>query len=215
MRETKIMYSHTKDVCMKDISLAQTGRKAVTLKHNGNPLHILVPTIFTIPFSIEMKKQAWSRYSDYSIHARPLGTEFDTFVTDLNRRVGELLALPENSGLKLLLTNNTTTDIPEPDLLVKRRTGLLKMHFPRNQNNGLFTSNFFTRDKTMLVISDSNCAEYFAVSKCFRTVIECSRLWFFNNQIGCTWDITKLRFEDRPVTQETASTCDYTECILD
>jgi hypothetical protein len=209
------------------LTLVKSGR-AVKVMYNNNPLEFITPTLYS-PFGVKSIKRDWSMFEDYSIDCSlhnektiASAIEFSEFLKKLHERIQKLCkdnwGSVDTKGVSSY--DNTTFN----SILKENKTypKLMKLNFVRDKN-GNFTSFVFDEDKKKILINEDNITEILTRGRRFRCIIECAKIWLFNDKIGTIWNINQLKLssksDDIDITsddlEQTSDKVDYSKNLID
>lgn len=193
-------------------NLAKSGR-TVKLLYKKEPVQFCTTSLYT-PFGVKWMSKEWSSFDDYWIDCsmNRNSEEFKTFMEKLDETIKTLVK--DNSHL----FQNLTDDFAYSSVL--RENGaypkLMKLGLPRDKN-GNFTCFLFDENKKKIKLDEGNIEGLLKKGKIFKCIIECTKVWSYNGQVGSIWNVVQLKFsppkpderdEDGPVdkfSQQTPS----------
>jgi hypothetical protein len=168
--------------------LAKSG-KTWKLLYNKEPVQFCTSTLYS-PFGIKSVTKEWSTFSEYSLDCslnqsnNVNATAFREFLEKLDEKVKELVeeAMQGATYHKILRENG---NYPK----------LMKLQLNRDKN-GNFHTVFFDENKEKLRVNEGNIDDLLPRGKTFRCIIECSKIWSYNDKVGSIWNIVQLKFAD-------------------
>jgi predicted esterase YcpF (UPF0227 family) len=154
------------------------------------------------PFGVKANtKQQWANFTNYYIDCQitqsmsQTSVAFRDFLEKLDNKIVELVKEhPQifgsgneySSMLRHCHRSNLVWIYPK----------LFKMQLPRD-SNGNFTSVLFDETKNKIKLKEDNIEELLCKRKVFKCIIECSKLWSFNEKVGSIWNIVQLKFSEQ------------------
>lgn len=189
-----------KNINFEELKLAKAGR-AVKLIYQKEPLQFCTSALYT-PFGTKSVNKEWSNFTEYSIDCSlnqatsDSAIEFKTFMEKLDIAIFQLVK--EN---KHLFVNARTPSIPDEVGYTKimRENGsypkLVKLQLPRDKH-GNFETCMFDESKEKIKVSEQNVSELLCKGKSFKCIIECSKVWYYNEKFGSIWNINQLKFSE-------------------
>jgi hypothetical protein len=181
------------DINYNNLILAKSG-KATKLLYDDtenktkNNLKIFTPKL-QVMFSKSVDKE-WAKFSEFSIdcyiHDDDKISEFEEFDENLQNKI--------KSENKSLYGDLDYFPFLKPN---KDYPKLIKMIFPRD-SQGNFETVFFDKDKNKILLTESNILDLFSRGTVFKGVVECVKIWCFNNKFGTIWNLSQLRISTSP-----------------
>ena len=180
-----------------NLSLCKSGR-SVKLVHNKQCIAINTGTLY-MPFNINKFKKQWSNFEEYTI---------DCYVTPENKKDKECysnkLSNLNNHIFEMIKNNKEIMNIPDhviEDNITftpfyknnKTFPKLLKLHLPRD-TNGNFTTQFFDENSNKIIVDETNIDTLLKKKSTFKTIMGCSKVYFYQDKAGCIWDILQIKF---------------------
>lgn len=172
------------EIVLSNLKIAKTGR-TLKLIYNGKPFSFATNTLRS-PFGVKVAQNNWSNFTTNTIECSFVNQENVSPFEPINDRIRELIL--ENPKL----FNGTTEFMPifrgNPEYPL-----LIKLTLPRDRN-GNFDFVLFDENKNKVFLDDLNVQEILAPRKQFKAIIECAKIWVFNERIGVTWNISQMKF---------------------
>ena len=187
------------------LSIGKSGR-AFKLLYNKEPLQFCTSTMYS-PFGVKSVNKEWSNFTEYYIYcsvnlsSTDSAVNFKNFLDKLNDSIGEL-SLTSVDTLKK--PNDNVPDEVVYSPFYKENGSypkLIKAQLSRDRN-GNFDSFVFDHAKTKIKLSDSNICDILSKGKIFKSIIECSKIWYYNGKVGSMWNIIQLKLAALPTIQE-------------
>lgn len=197
------MFVSIEDVDLSQLRLAKTGR-TVKLIYGENkvPLQLKTCKLYS-PFGVKVYNNAYSQFTDCSIDCsiQQQGNSEKTheLYKALQDKIEELI----KNSLNLFNTKEAVTDVNVSPIF--RENGnypkLMKINFPRDKN-GNFDFVLFDENKEKIKLNDNNIESILTKGKTFVGIIECGKIWYYNNKFGITWNLIQSRFSKKKDAQE-------------
>lgn len=194
--------------------LAKSGR-AIKLLYDKESVQFCTSSLYT-PFGVKSVEKDWSTFSEYSIDCSlnsaqsVTANSFKAVLQMLDEKIKELV--DKQPGI--FNKGNDQNFVYSPML---RENGtypkLIKLQITRDKN-GNFTSVIFDENKNKMVINESNIAEALSKGKVFKCIIECAKVWCFNDKVGTIWNIVQLKFSEKTLRPSLQSN-PYTTLMID
>lgn len=183
------------------LTIVKSGRY-IKIMYDNKPLEFVTATLYS-PFGVKSNKKDWSMFEDYyidcSIHNEKTinsAIEFSDFLQKLQEHIKILCkenwSTVDSKGVTNY-ENVTFTPILKEN---KTYPKLVKLNFSRDKN-GNFTSFIFDENKEKISINENNIDEVLTRGKRFKCIIECTKLWLFNDKIGTIWNINQLKLSSK------------------
>lgn len=189
------------EIDLSKLKLAKSG-KTVKLIYGEEkkPLQIKTPKLYS-PFGLKVYNNSYSQFNDCSIDC-----SIQTSLNDPDK-VDELYHLFDalNERIKELINESTHLFSKEPITEVNmtnifRENGnypkLMKMNCPRDRN-GNFDFVVFDENKEKIRMTDNNIESILVKGKTFISILECSKIWYYKEKFGVTWNMIQTRFSKR------------------
>ena len=200
------------DMQFDKLNILKSGRN-MRLVYNKSNIELKTPELY-LPFSINKYKKQWMNYEEYSI---------DCYVNDcssLNKNFSDqLIKLDENiyniSKENIQLLGGTSNDVVSYSKMYRDNKDypkLLKLYLPRD-NNGNFTTHFFDENGKVIHITEQNIDTILHKKSIFKTLITSSKVWYYQNKIGSTWNILQLKVLKSDESSNLEETDDRTKNI--
>lgn len=198
--------------------LAKSGR-SIKLLYNKEPVQFCTAGLYT-PFGVKSINKEWSTFTEFNIDcslnqsASESATIFRNTIEKLDQTIYNLVK--ENTDIftttKGEKPTNNFTYTP-----ILRENGnypkLMKLQFTRDKN-GNFESFIFNDQKEKLKIDENNITEILTKGKIFKCIIECSKVWFYNDKIGTIWNIVQLKLSEQKVIQPRITENTYNSLMI-
>lgn len=216
------------------LTLVKSGR-AIKVMYDNKPLEF-VTTILYSPFGVKSVKRDWSMFEDYSIdcslHNEKTNTssiEFNKFLQTLDTNIQRLCK--DNWNILDTKSSSSYDNVTFIPMLKDNKTypKLVKLNFSRDKN-GNFTSFVFDEDKNKILINEDNIDEILTRGRRFRCIIECGKIWLYNDKVGTIWNINQLKLSSKSEAndnldieseneilqnEQSSSKVDYTQNLID
>lgn len=199
--------------------LAKSGR-AIKLLYNKEPVQFCTSSLYT-PFGVKSVNKEWSTFTEFNIDCsmNQAGTEQASIFRDLIQKLDEKIhsLVKENPDI----FTNTKGDRLSNNFAyspILRENGnypkLMKLQFTRDKN-GNFDSFIFNEKKEKLRIDENNINDILTKGKIFKCIIECSKVWFYNDKIGTIWNIVQLKLSENQTNQPRVTQDTYTNLMIE
>lgn len=210
------MSQNLNELDVSNIFIAKSGKTVKLLTKNTAgklvPLQITTSKMYT-PFGVSVNSSQYSSFTNCTVSCSLDHTttvkqkqkieELDQKIVSL---IKESIDLFPKETMSMDLDNADTNTFYCP--LLRGNSSypkLMKLTLPRDKN-GNFDFFVFGENKEKIPIEDSNIEEILSKAVCFRGIIECSKLWYYNGKIGSTWNVVQLRLEKKTLKEETEPT---------
>ena len=190
-----------KDLNFDELSLCKSGR-SIKLVHNKQCVSLSTSVLYS-PFGVSKYKKQWSNFDDYSIDCyidsnSPEFVESSDYtsycskLTDLNNHIFNMVK--RNPVLMNIPDHVNDNDITLSPFFRDNKTfpKLLKLTLPRD-TNGNFTTQFFDENSQKIIVDESNIETILSKKSTFKTIVGCSKVYFYQNKVGCIWEILQLK----------------------
>jgi hypothetical protein len=193
------------------LKLAKSGR-AVKLIYDKEPLQICTSTLYS-PFGVRSQNKEWSNFTEYSLDCSVNSSTssdssllFKNFLEEFDIRLKKLLL----DNIELFATAKGI-DVEKVDYSpVYKQNGDYPKLFRFNLNRdkmGNFETFVFDSSKSKIKLTDDNITDTLSKGKPFKCIIECSRVWYFNEKVGSMWNAIQIKFsENKQQNLETTKT---------
>jgi len=188
-----------------NLKLGKSGR-AVKLLYNKEPIQICSSTLYT-PFGVKSLNKECSNYAEYNLDCSLNQSNSETSVLfrnsieKLDKIIEELVR--ENTILFDSKNGKCNDDFVYSPLL--RENGsypkLMRLQLSRDKN-GNFESFIFDETKQKIKITENNIDTILSKGKCFKTIIECVKVWYYNGKVGSIWKIVQLKLSERSLPKK-------------
>jgi hypothetical protein len=188
-----------------NLKLGKSGR-AVKLLYNKEPIQICSSTLYT-PFGVKSLNKEWSNYAEYNLDCSLNQSNSETSILfrnsieKLDKIIEELVR--ENTSLFDSKNGTCNDDFVYSPLL--RENGsypkLMRLQLSRDKN-GNFESFIFDENKQKIKITENNIDTILSKGKCFKTIIECVKVWYYNGKVGSIWKIVQLKLSERSLPKK-------------
>lgn len=186
------------DIKNENINIGKSGR-SVKLLYSKQPFQIVTCKLY-LPFGLKETPNNYSQLPSLSLDCSIDNSCIDNqiYFENLDEYLSNFLA--ENKHYLDINMNNDELKKNYFPILKENKSypKLLKINLPRD-NNGNLDFVLFDSNKERITINNSNITEILTKGKTFKAIIECSRVWFFQNKIGTTWILKQLRFCDKKI----------------
>jgi hypothetical protein len=185
-----------KEINWDNVKLAKSGR-AIKLLYEKEPLQFCTSTLYT-PFGVKFVSKDWSNFTEFSIDCslnqaqNESSVGFREFIEELDCKINSLVK--DNLNLFNSTKEVATDNYNYSSILRENGTypKLIKLQFPRDKN-GNFTTFFFDANKDKLKLDESNIEATLTKGQTFKCIIECSKIWYYNNKVGSIWNVIQLK----------------------
>ena len=189
------------------LTLVKSGR-ALRVMYDNNPLEFCTSIIYS-PFGVKSVKKDWSMFEEYYIDCSlynektsDSSIEFAEFLQTLNENIKRLCK--DNWNLVDIKGVSSYDNVTFNPILKQNKDypKLMKLNLLRDKN-GNFTSFLFDENKEKMVVNEDNIDEILTRGKKFRCIIECGKIWLFNDKVGTIWNINQLKLSSKSETYNT------------
>lgn len=188
-----------------DLKLGKSGR-AIKLLYNKEPIQICSSTLYT-PFGVKSINKEWSNYAEYNVDCslNQSNSETSIFFRNGIEKLDKIIEklVKENTSLFDSKNEKCNDNFIYSPLL--RENGsypkLMRLQLSRDKN-GNFESFIFDENKQKIKITENNIDEILSKGKCFKTIIECVKIWYYNGKVGSIWKIVQLKLSERTITKQ-------------
>jgi len=179
------------DVNFQNLNLGKSGR-SVKLIYDKQSMNMSTNVLY-MPFNLNTYKKQWSTYDDYIIDCYidsghsdneyiQKMSQFNDVIFDLVKTNLHLFNVPENEQICFTPFYKDNKTFPK----------LLKLHLPRD-TNGNFMTQFFDENSNKIFVDENNIQTILSKKSTFKTIINCSKVYMYQNRAGCAWDIMQLK----------------------
>ena len=201
------------DLSFDQLTLCKSGR-SVKLVYNKECASLSTSILYS-PFGVNKYKKQWSNFEDYSIDCYIDGNSPDFALNNgtltFNEYTKKLTEFNDHI-FNMVKNERTLMNIPdhvnEVDITLspfyrdnKTFPKLLKLNLPRD-TNGNFTTQFFDENSNKIIVDEKNIETLLTKKSTFKTIIKCSKVYFYQNKVGCMWDISQLKIYPYTVKKE-------------
>lgn len=195
--------THIKDLHIDDIEIVkikEDRRSFFTLCQGETPIEFSTSILYT-PFGINKNVNNYTHTNEYyinvsvnsidtenAIKSREMLENLDKKIESLVRENLHLFKVDENWEYLSCYKNNS--DYPK----------LIKLNFNRDKH-GNFITHVFDSNREKILLDEENIEELFKKGASFKAIINCGKLWSYNNRIGSIWNINQLLVSP-PVSRE-------------
>ena len=196
VKTVKVMNNPTSFVSLNDVNfqnlnLGKSGR-TVKLIYDKQSMNMSTNVLY-MPFNVNTYKKQWSNYDDYIIDCYidnahsdneyiQKMSEFNDVIFNLVKTNLHLFNVPENEQICFTPFYRDNKTFPK----------LLKLHLPRD-TNGNFMTQFFDENYNKIFVDENNIQTILSKKSTFKTIINCSKVYVYQNKAGCAWDIIQLK----------------------
>jgi hypothetical protein len=174
--------------------LAKSGR-TIKLLYDKEAVQFCTSTLYT-PFGVKSINKDWANFTEYNIDcslnqaSSETACRFREFLEKLDEKLLELV-----KGNASLFNNLDADNVLYTNILKENGNypKLVRLQLPRDKN-GNFQSFLFDENKDKIKVEEKNIEALLTKGKTFRTIVECSKIWFYNGKVGSIWNIVQLRF---------------------
>lgn len=200
-------------------SLAKSGR-TIKLLYDKEPVKFCTATLYS-PFGVKSVDKEWSNFLEYSIDVSTCSTEsseqFKEFIDKLDSTIKKLV----DENLQYFNNAKVTATDDYDYCPIFRSNGnypkLMKLLFTRDKH-GNFESFVFDNQKAKVEVSEDNLTEIIPRGQRFKSIIECSKVWYFNGKVGSMWNIVQLKLgakAEKSPPKAGEMTVDYTKLMIE
>ncbi len=169
--------------------------KIIKLLNNNDQLKIFTTPLY-LPFGLG-KKNSYNNTTEYFLDCfvSTNNEEYETFITYIDSLETEIKNIIKTQYKTL--DNKLTSEpgyypILRPN---KNYPKILKINFKRD-NQGNFLTMLYDENKNKIKLTENNISDIFTKNTSFKCLIECSKMWLFNNQVGSYWHIAQIKLEN-------------------
>lgn len=185
------------------LKLAKSGR-AVKLLYNKEPLQICTSTLYT-PFGVKSQNKEWSNFTEYSLDCSvnsSISSESATMFKEFLEKLDEYLKNLLISNLEMFANAKNVNPETISYSPIYKQNGdypkLFKLQLSRDKM-GNFDTFVFDSSKSKIKLTDDNITTILTKGKPFKCIIECSKVWYFNEKVGSMWNAVQLKFSENKV----------------
>lgn len=184
------------------LKLGKSGR-AVKLLYNKEPIQICSSTLYT-PFGVKSLNKEWSNYAEYNLDCSLNQSNSETSVLFRNsiQKLDKMIEDLVKENTSLFDSKNEKCDENFVYSPILRENGsypkLMRLQLSRDKN-GNFESFIFDENKQKIKIDENNINEVLKKGKCFKVIMECVKVWYYNGKVGSIWKIVQLKLSERPL----------------
>lgn len=188
-----------------NLKLGKSGR-AVRLLYGKEPLQLCTSTMY-IPFGVKFSVKEWTNYPEYYLDCFLNNSKSDISINFKNciERLDGMISDLVKDNLRLFDSKNETAKRDFEYSPILRENGqyprLMRLQISRDRN-GNFESFVFDENKQKVPIDENNIETVLCKGKTFKTIIECSKVWYYNGKVGSIWKVVQLKFSERTVSNE-------------
>lgn len=186
------------------LKLGKSGRAVKLLYGDSNEPFQISTSTFYCPFGVKSINKEWSNFQEYNVDcyinnsSNEKSVAFKTFIETLDASIQKLAM--ENLHL---FGGNKSSNTSYSSIL--RENGsypkLIKIQLPRDKN-GNFETVLFDNLKNKIPITEDNINELLSKGKIFRCILECSKIWFYNDKIGSIWNCAQIKLSEKKMPSE-------------
>lgn len=204
------MSQNLNNLDVSNIFIAKSGRSVKLLTKNAEgklvPVQITTSKMYT-PFGVKIDSNQYSSFTNCSVSCsldKSTTIVQKNKIEELEKKIVSLIK--DSMDLFPKETQSITFDDTDSFYCPLLRGNssypkLMKLSLPRDKN-GNFDFFVFGENKEKIPITDSNIEDVLFKGACFRGIIECSKLWYYNGRIGSTWNVVQLRLEKKTTYNE-------------
>lgn len=185
------------DLDFSQLKIAKSGRN-IKIIYNKEPVQIVTGKMYT-PFGIKANQNNFSQFANYHLDCSlnqsnsDISVKYRESFEKLDTKIIELI----QDNLQLFNANMNAEDIPNVYSRILRENKtypkLMKISLPRD-SKGNFESVIFDEHKNKILLEESTVENILCKGKIFKTIIECSKIWYYNGRFGTTWNLKQLKF---------------------
>ena len=210
-----------------DISKLRIGKSGKTVKifYGKDILQIVTGKMYS-PFGVRVNPSNYSNWTTCNIDCSlnqsdsELSIAYKTTLENLDKRIKELIS--ESANLFDKASPELFNDIDSfySPVLRENKTypKLIKISLPRD-SKGNFEFVIFDENKEKVQLNDNNITEVLCKGKIFKSILECTKIWYYNGRFGTTWNLKQMRFTQNDETKSTPISMDnkiyQTNMLLD
>jgi small-conductance mechanosensitive channel len=185
---------HIKDLDIDNVEIVKVKedrRSFFTLCLNELPLEFSTSILYT-PFGINKNINNYTHNNEYSINIsvnssdQENATKSREMLEKLDEKIKNLINdnldfFKVESKWEYMSCYKNNKDYPK----------LMKLNFNRDKN-GNFITHVFDSNKEKILLNEENLEELFKKGSSFKAIINCAKVWSYNNRIGTIWNIKQL-----------------------
>lgn len=169
--------------------------KITKLFNNGNEQLKIFTTPLYLPFGLG-KKNSFNNTTEYFLDCfiSTNNPEYESFINYIDNLESEIKNVIKTQYKTL---DNKLTNEPGYYPILRNNKNypkILKINFKRDAQ-GNFLTMLFDENKNKIKLTENNISDIFTKNTSFKCLIECTKLWLFQNQIGSYWHITQIKLE--------------------
>jgi hypothetical protein len=216
--------SHVKlnDIDLSQLKIAKSGR-FVKLMYGKEPLQLAMGKLYS-PFGVKVNPNNYSQFDtcviDCSLNQSQseISIAYRNSIEALDKRIVELIS----ENVNMFNTGNDHIDFDEniySPILRENKTypKLMKINLPRD-NKGNFDLVVFNKNTEKVPLNDNNITTVLRKGTVFKSIIECTKMWYFKGRFGTTWNLKQMLIDDpyeRKQTQNTVDNSVYQTNMID
>ena len=197
------------NIVWEQFRLAKSGRM-IKLLYNKEPVQLCTSTLYT-PFGVKSINKTWSNFTEYYIDCSlnqantDVANKFKDFIEKMDNKIFELVK--ENPEMFNTQKDTVVVDNLSYNSILRTNRDypkLMKLQLQRDKN-GNFESFIFNEKKEKIKVGEDNIEELLRKGKIFKCIIECSKVWCYNDKVGSIWNIVQLKFSENKNRQNDTS----------
>ena len=200
-------------------SLAKSGR-TIKLLYDKEPVKFCTATLYS-PFGIKSVDKEWYNFLEYSIDTSTCSTESSEKFTYFIQKLDETIQGLVDENLALFNTGKVNASADYDYCPIFKSNGnypkLMKLLFTRDKN-GNFESFVFDNQKNKITLNENDLLQTIPKGQRFKSIIECTKVWYYNGKVGSIWNIVQLKLGAKEVKtspQKDTPQVDYTKLLID
>lgn len=209
---------------LNSLELVKHGKTIKLMRMDNNNLVPLKITtgIMYIPFGVKTYNNSYSSFNSCHIDCSlnqsksEISVRYREVMQKLDERILELIK--KNLDLFDKIVCSDDDEINYSPLLRDNQNypELIKISLPRDRN-GNFVFFLFNEKKEKIPVDDSNIDEVLSKGKTFKSVLDCGKIWYYNDRFGSVWNLEQLRFTTsiQESTSSQRQQMTIKECIID
>ena len=191
----------------QNFKLGKSGR-AIKLLYNNEPFAFHTSTL-QLPFGVNSITKEWSEHDEYSVETQLNKSSSDnavifrTFIDSLDNIIQKLV----KENITFFSTNKINADPDFTYNTILRGNNInfpksMKLILPRDRNGNFETIVCKNKTKDRIIFTTDNISEILCKKRTFKCIVECVKIWYYNNKVGSIWNITQMIYSENVETTE-------------
>jgi len=204
----KVLFDLSEDIDYSLFKLGKSGR-VIKLLYNNSQIQIPSSTMIS-PFGTKSYSKDWSTYDEYQIDCsikmkQQTPNKFKEFLEKMDTIIIKLVK--DNISFFNSKKEQANENFTYNSIL--RENGsypkLMKLNLPRDKN-GNFETICFDEKGNKIKLTEENVGVILCAKRLLKCIIECSKVWYYNDKIGVQWNLTQCKYRniEQPATQDTS-----------